>query len=59
MAKFISRIKSIFKDKIKVYLIIKGYNNDVKESYLDAHIDSYLKTKYFEGELNEILKNLK
>ena len=53
------KIKSIFKDKIKVYLIIKDYSNNIKESYLDVHIDSYLKTKYSERELNEILKEIK
>ena len=53
------KIKSIFKDKIKVYLIIKDYSNNIKESYLDVHIDSYLKTKYSKGELNKILKEIK
>ena len=53
------KIKSIFKDDIKVYLVIKDYSNSIKESYLDVHIDSYLKTKYSERELNEILKEIK
>ena len=53
------KIKSIFKDKIKVYLIIKDYSNNIKESYLDVHIDSYLKIKYSEKRLNEILKDIK
>ena len=53
------KIKSIFKDKIKVYLIIKDYSNNIKESYLDVHIDSYLKIKYSERKLNEILKDIK
>ena len=53
------KIKSIFKDKIKVYLIIKDYSNNIKESYLDVHIDSYLKTKYSKEELNEGLKDIK
>ena len=53
------KIKSIFKDKIKVYLIIKDYSNNIKDSYLDVHIDSYLKTKYSKEELNEGLKDIK
>ena len=53
--KNVIEIKSIFKDKVKVYLIIKNYNNNIKESYYDVHIDSYLKIKYSE----EQLKNFK
>ncbi len=53
------KIKAIFKDKIKVYLIIKDYSNNIKESYLDVHIDSYLKIRYSERKLNEILKEIK
>lgn len=52
------KIKSIFKDEIKVYLVIKDYSNNIKESYLDVHIDSYLKIKYSERKLNEILKDV-
>ncbi len=52
------KIKSIFKDKIKVYLVIKDYSNNIKESYLDVHIDSYLKIKYSERKLNEVLKDV-
>jgi predicted ABC-type ATPase len=52
------KIKSIFKDKVKVYLVIKDYSNNIKESYLDVHIDSYLKTKYSERKLNEMLKDV-
>jgi len=51
------KIKDIFKDKIKVYLIIKDYSNNIKESYLDVHIDSYLKIKYSETRLNNLLKD--
>lgn len=54
--KNVIKIKSIFKDKIKVYLVIKDYSNNIKESYLDVHIDSYLKIKYSERKLSEILK---
>lgn len=53
------KIKSIFKDKIKVYLVIKDYSNNIKESYLDVHIDSYLKIKYSERRLSKILKDIK
>ncbi len=57
--KNVIKIKSIFKDKIKIYLVIKDYSNNIKESYLDVYIDSYLKIKYSERKLNEILKNVK
>ena len=53
--KNVIKIKSIFKDKVKVYLIIKNYNNNIKESYFDVCIDSYLKIKYSEEKLNKIL----
>jgi len=52
------KIKSIFKNKVKVYLVIKDYSNNIKESYLDVHVDSYLKTKYSKERLNEILKDV-
>jgi len=52
------KIKSIFKNRVKVYLVIKDYSNNIKESYLDVHIDSYLKTKYSKKRLNEILKDV-
>ncbi|MBA3047929.1 zeta toxin family protein [Patescibacteria group bacterium] len=57
--KNVIKIKSIFKDKVKVYLIIKNYNNNIKESYFDVHIDSYLKIRYSEEKLNKILKDAK
>ncbi|MCK4553434.1 zeta toxin family protein [Candidatus Parcubacteria bacterium] len=57
--KNVIKIKSIFKDKVKVYLIIKNYNNNIKESYFDVYIDSYLKIKYSEEKLNKILKDAK
>ncbi|NIA18279.1 MAG: hypothetical protein GWO79_00120 [Actinobacteria bacterium] len=50
------KIKSLFKDKIKVYLIIKDYTNNIKDSYLDVHIDSYLPSGYTKENLNIILK---
>ncbi|MCK4744803.1 zeta toxin family protein [Candidatus Parcubacteria bacterium] len=53
------KIKSIFKDRIKVYLVIKDYSNNIRESYLDVHIDSYLKIKYSKERLNKILKDAK
>lgn len=53
------KIKSIFKDKVKIYLIIKDYSNNIRESYIDVDIDSYLKIKYSEIKLNEILKDEK
>lgn len=57
--KNVIKIKSIFKDKIKVYLVIKDYSNNIRESYLDVHIDSYLKINYSEEKLDKILKNTK
>lgn len=57
--KNVMKIKSIFKDRVKVYLIIKNYNNNVKESYFDVHIDSYLEKGYSEEKLDKILKDIK
>jgi len=50
------KIKSIFMDKVKVYLIIKDYRNNIMESFFDVHVDSYLKIKYTQEDLNKILK---
>ena len=52
------KIESIFKDKIKVHLVIKDYSNNIKESHLDVPIDSYLKIKYSERRLNGILRDI-
>jgi len=51
----VTKIKSIFKDKINVYLIIKNYSNNIKESYFDVYIDSYLKIKYSQKDLDKML----
>ncbi|MDO9399708.1 MAG: zeta toxin family protein [bacterium] len=49
------KIKSIFKDKINVYLIIKNYSNNIKESYFDVYIDSYIKAQYSKKDLEKML----
>ncbi len=54
--KNVVKMKETYKDKIKVFLIIKDYSNDVKDSYFDVNIDSYLKTSYTKINLESILK---
>lgn len=53
--KNVEKIKSIFKDKINVYLIIKNYSNNIKESYFDVYINSYIKIQYSKKDLEKIL----
>ncbi|MCK5459904.1 zeta toxin family protein, partial [Candidatus Parcubacteria bacterium] len=51
------KIKSIFKDDVKIYLVIKNYNNNVERFYPKVNnIDSYLETMYSEEKLNQLLK---
>ncbi len=53
----VEKIKEIFKNKVQVYLIIKDYTNNIKESYFDVYIDSYLKKRYSKDDLKIILKD--
>ncbi|MEA3449388.1 MAG: zeta toxin family protein [Patescibacteria group bacterium] len=52
------KIKSIFKDKIKLYLVIKNYSNNVHKFYSKIDkVDKYLKDDYTKERLNKLLKN--
>ncbi|MFH1413103.1 MAG: zeta toxin family protein [bacterium] len=55
--KNVEKIKKIFKNKVEVYLIIKDYTNNIKESHFDVYLDSYLTSGYTQDDLNKILKN--
>ena len=50
------KIKSLFQKKVEVYLIIKDYTNNIKNSYFDVYIDSYIKKNYTKEDLYNILK---
>lgn len=54
--KNVMKIKSLYNEKVKVFLIIKDYSNNIRESYFDVYIDSHLKTKYTKDDLENILK---
>ena len=52
------KIKSIFKDKVKVYLVIKNYSNNIERFYPKVDcVDKYLKDNYNEESLYDLLKN--
>ncbi|MCK5061822.1 zeta toxin family protein [Candidatus Parcubacteria bacterium] len=52
------KIKSIFKNKIKLYLVIKNYSNNVHKFYSKIdRIDKHLKDDYTKAKLNKLLKN--
>lgn len=54
--KNVAKIKSTFKDRIKIYLVIKNYNNNVEKFYPKVNsIDSHLKTRYSEEKLSQLL----
>jgi len=53
------KIKSLFRDEIKVYLVIKDFNNKIKKSYYNVNIDDYLQIKYTKTTLNKKLLKLK
>ena len=53
----VKKIKSIFQDKVKVYLVIKNYSNNIEKFYPKIdNIDDYLKIKYSKENLNQLLK---
>jgi len=56
--KNVEKIKEIFKNKVEIYLIIKDYTNNIKESYFDVYIDSYLDTEYNKDDLKKLLKKV-
>ena len=52
------KIKSIFKDKVKVYLVIKNYSNNIERFYPKVNcVDKYLKDNYNEKRLYDLLKD--
>ena len=52
------KIKSIFKDEVKVYLVIKNYSNNIEKFYPKvARVDKYLKDNYNEKRLYDLLKD--
>ncbi len=54
----VNKIKSEFKDKVKLYLIVKNYENQVEKTKFDIDkIDSFLKNKYTPEKLERMLKN--
>ena len=53
--KNVAAIKNMFKNKVEVYLIVKDYTNNIRDSYFDVHIDSYLKNNYTGESLSKIL----
>lgn len=50
------KVKSLYGDRVKIFLIIKDYTNNIKESYFDVYIDSHLKMRYAKNDLEKILK---
>lgn len=56
--KNVIKIKSIFKDKVKIYLVIKNYSNNVERFYPKVDcVDKYLKNNYNKESLYDLLKN--
>lgn len=56
----IEKVKEIFKDKIKLTVIKKDYNNDLDKTWINvANIDSYVKFDYTSESLYELIKNVK
>lgn len=54
----VNKIKSIFKEKVRVYLIIKNFSNNTEKSYFNIdNIDNYLKIEYTVKTLNNLLKD--
>ncbi len=54
----VNKIKLIFKDKIKLYLVIKDYSNNVHKFYSKINdIDKYIKDNYTKEKLDKMLKN--
>lgn len=53
----VTRIKTIFKDKIKLYLVIKNYSNNIEKFYPKVNnINDHFKIQYSEEKLNQLLK---
>jgi len=55
----VNKIKEVFKDKIKIFLVVKDYNNanDVEKSRFNIdNIDNHLKIEYTVQTLKKVLK---
>ena len=52
------KIKALFGQEVKIYLIKKDFNNKVKESYYNVHIDDYIQIQYNKTTLNKKLSEL-
>jgi glutaredoxin-related protein len=56
--KNVIKIKSIFKDKVKIYLVIKNYHNNTEIFYSKvSNIDKFIKNNYNEETLYKLLKD--
>ena len=56
----VNKIKEIFQDKIKIFLVVKNLNNDddtEKSKFNIDNIDNYLKVNYTKKSLEELLKD--
>ena len=54
----IIKIKSIFKNRVQVYLVIKNYSNNIEKFYPKIdRIDKYLKDNYNEENLYDLLRD--
>lgn len=55
----VNKIKAIFKNKVKIFLIKKNYKNEVEKIWSDVKkIDHYLKIPYTQKSLANKLKNI-
>ncbi len=54
----VNKIKSIFKDDVKIYLVIKNYSNNIEKFYPKVvNIDNHIKTMYSKEKLNQLLRD--
>jgi len=53
----VNKIKSIYKDQIKLYLVFKNYSNNVHRFYPRVeNIDKYIQDNYTKQSLDKLLK---
>jgi len=54
----VAKIESIFRNKIRIYLVVKDYNKSTEKFYPNvSNIDSHLETSYSIESLNQLLKD--
>ena len=52
----VRQLKEFFQDKIQVHLVVKNYQNNIKEDFLNVDdIDNYLPLPYTESQIREML----